>query len=129
MFAGKYGIPGSVMALVFNAGMEKRQIRSGLGFFATRRIKIRIEATCQSCKKKAICSRFPIDDELPDNGLGPWFCKCCWKKAMKWRRGHEMRTLPWPKKDSIPLRMSHQGNTTKVSMQDYVRAVFGGRPE
>ena len=99
-----------------------------LPFLPYQRIILKRKATCQPCGSHHTCARFPIDDDRPDSGLGPWCCEPCWKKEMEKRRRHnkrqedKLRILPWPKKTSIPLRITRQDrNIVAISGHDLFR--------
>lgn len=52
-------------------------------------LEVKRRTSCALCLKEATCAHFPLDDDRPDNGLGPWVCKVCWESEMRKRRGRE----------------------------------------
>ena len=104
--------------------------------FKKQRVVVKHEEHCVFCHNSAVCARFPFDDERPDNGLGPWCCGKCWKRAMKERRRHNdrlaadspdrLRVLPWPRYAKKPLPYKTQGNTVTIRGDDLIRFLFGG---
>ncbi len=110
----------------------------GLRYFGSmkipKRLILRSKQTCQLCGRKALCARFPFDDDLPNDGLGPWCCRDCWRKEMGRRRAYNAHSpdrllvLRWPKRNTKRLRATQEGDVTTVGILELIRAWSAKEP-